>query len=128
MLIAAWPGAAILLAVYKYTTPQKRLKAIQDEIKSRQETLAGCVDDPSTFYRTLARVIGLSFKALAITLPGGLLVVIPMLALLLALDPWMPAFPLGQFRLFGFRPDWYWIYMILCLAAGWPMKRWLKIA
>jgi hypothetical protein len=92
-LVAVVTGIAMLWA-FKYTSRQKAIRAVRNDIKAHLLALKLFKDSPSVTLRAQARVFGGAFRLMGLSIVPLLVMTIPMCLLLSQLALWYQARPL----------------------------------
>ncbi len=91
--IAAVTGL-MLLVVFKYTSNQRAIKRVRDEIRAHRLARKLFRQSASAAFRTQGRIIAAAFRLLALAVPPTLVMVVPVLLLWGQMGLWYQSRPL----------------------------------
>jgi uncharacterized membrane protein (DUF106 family) len=92
-IIAALLGLVSLI-VYKYTSPQKSIRRVRDDITAHLLALKLFPDSLAVTFRIQGRIIRGALALLMLSLPPTLVMVVPMVLVLAQMAPWYQQRPL----------------------------------
>lgn len=113
--------------IYKYTTDQKMMKALKDELKEMQKEMKNLKDNPKKAMEVQKKAMEKNFKYMMHSFKPMLITFIP----LLFIFGWLrghyvalgdPKVPLGLFSL-----GWIWAYIIFSIIFSIALRKVLKV-
>ena len=114
----------VVTIIYKYTTKQKLLKDLKDEIKSLQKEMKELKGNPKKMMEVQAKMTEINLKYMSHSFKGSLITLIPMLIVYGWLRNYYTGTPLN---FLGFIDNWIWVYIIISFVASTAFRKILKI-
>lgn len=124
LIILAFILTLLITLVYKYTTDQKLMKSLKDEIKASQDEMKKHKEDPKKVMEIQKKAMEKNMKYMLHSLKPMLFTFIP----LILIFGWLRSYyvGLGDPKLI-FGLTWIWVYIIFSIVFSIALRKVLKV-
>jgi len=124
LLIICFLMSALITLIYKYTTDQKKMRALKDELKEIQQKIKDMKDEPKKAMKLQKEMMSKNMEYMKHSMKPTLYTFIPIIFIF----GWLRNYytTLGNPDVF-FGLSWFWSYFVFSLIFSMILRKMLKI-